>query len=122
VSAAGAAAKEVPMQIRLSGLRGRHDDDGQPLAERLAPLPAQILGRFDARLRDVVLHVLPESGDAREPAEARVAVRRRHGPPLVAAARGADAEMAARRALERARRLLRRDTSRRRDRRTRAAA
>ena len=102
------------MQVRLSGLRGVRDEHGRDIAEQVAPLPERVLRRFASRLREVALHVLPNSGDLREPALARLQVRRRHGPPLVASARAATAPDAVRAALAHARRQLRRDLARRR--------
>jgi hypothetical protein len=110
------------MQIRLSGLRGRNDDSGRSLSGPLASIPRRALRPFARRLRDVAIHVLPNGGDAAEPAGARVEVRRHHGPSLVAYARGADPLSAARRAIARVRRLLRRDIARHRARRPRLAA
>ena len=101
------------MQIRVSGLHATPSDERPELIDRLARLPDGTLDRFRRRIEDVAVHVRPDGGSSQPAAHARVSVRRRHGGVLVAGALGKDPETATRRALNRARRRLRKDHERR---------
>jgi ribosome-associated translation inhibitor RaiA len=100
------------MNVRLSGLNDLRDAHGQQLSVLVSGLPSQVLSRFESRLESVALHVGDVDAGVARSSRCRVEVECRDGTRLNASATAADPVSAARRALSRVRRLLRRAAGR----------